>query len=204
MINIASLIIISSTFFVITASPGPATLALASTSMSSGRIVGLKFCAGLTIGLAFWGAIAATGLGSALQASNQALSFLKFLGGIYLFWLAWCSARSALINKSNKISTVDIRKSFSLGVILNLSNPQAVFAWMATLALGASDSTGTTQVIVATLVCIVLSFVVYAFYALVFSTPKVMNWYNNTKKWIDIIVAVLFTVASIALIKSAF
>lgn len=204
MINISSLLAISGTFFVITASPGPATLALASTSMSSGRIVGLKFCAGLTLGLALWGSIAATGLGTLLQASNHVLSFLKIIGGIYLLWLGWRSAKSALNHKAEKISAIDTNKSFSLGIILNISNPQAVFVWMAALAIGVSDNSGSMQVILATIICIVLSFLIYAFYAFVFSTAKVMQWYGKAQKWIDGIVAVLFTIASIALIKSAF
>lgn len=204
MINITNLLAISSTFFIITASPGPATLALASTTMSSGRNAGLRFCAGLTFGLAIWGVIAATGLGSALQTSNQTLSFIKLFGGFYLLWLAWCSAKSALSNKTDLASSINSNKSFGLGVILNLSNPQAVFVWMATLSLGASDNTSTLQVIVATVICIILSFLIYAFYALVFSIPKVMNWYNNAKKWIDTIVTILFTIAGMVLLKSAF
>lgn len=204
MTDIASLIVISGAFFVITASRGTATLALASASMSSGRVVGLKFCSGLTIGLAIGGAIAATGLGTILQTSNQALSFIKMIGGVYLLWLAWRSAKSALSKKTNKTITIDTKKSFSLGMILNLSNPQAVFAWMATLALGASASTGATQVIVATVICVIISFIVYAFYAFVFSTAKVMNSYNKARKSIDAVVACLFIIAGIALIKSAF
>ena len=82
--------------------------------------------------------IAATGLGTILQASSHVLLFLKTLGGIYLLWLAWCSAKSALSNETSKISTI------------------------------------------------------------------VMAWYNKARKWIDSTVAVLFTVAGIALIKSAF
>jgi len=62
MIDIAALLTASFAFFVVAASPGPATLAAATLSMGQGRARGMRF--GLTVGLAFWGLVAATGLGA--------------------------------------------------------------------------------------------------------------------------------------------
>ena len=44
-------------FFVVAASPGPATIAVAGVSMRSGRQTGLRFGYGLSVGLAFWGLV---------------------------------------------------------------------------------------------------------------------------------------------------
>ena len=54
------------------------------------------FGTGLACGLAFWGGVAATGLGSVLQGSAHLLMALKLLGGGYLLWLAFQSGRTAL------------------------------------------------------------------------------------------------------------
>ena len=95
MPDIANLATIAAAFFVAAASPGPATIALASQSMGAGRRAGLAFGSGLAVGLAFWGVVAAAGMGAILQASTGALTAMKLLGGAYLLWLAYGSARSA-------------------------------------------------------------------------------------------------------------
>ena len=96
MIDWTGLASIFFAFFVVAASPGPATLTVSAVSAASGRKSGLIFGTGLSIGLAFWGLVAATGLGAVLQASTHLLVAQKIAGGIYLLWLAFGSARSAL------------------------------------------------------------------------------------------------------------
>lgn len=204
MFDIASLIAIAVAFFVAAASPGPATIAVATVSMSAGRKTGLLFGTGLSVGLAFWGLVAATGLGALLQASSYALSILKLLGGAYLLWLAYKAARSAANVGKAPATPAEQRHDFRHGLLLNLSNPKAVFAWMAVLALGLDDGSGAGHVMLATGLCVVLGFLIYGFYALIFSTSGAMVIYSRTRRWIDGAVAGLFALAGIGLIRSAF
>ena len=136
MVDIVGLLSVSAAFFVVAASPGPATLAAATVSMSAGRKNGMQFGIGLSLGLAFWGLIAATGMGAVLQASTIALAALKIFGGAYLLWLAYRSFRSAQRESAEISKTHFDGKWFKRGLLLNLSNPKAVVAWIATLALG--------------------------------------------------------------------
>lgn len=53
MFDLTSLLTIAIAFFIAAASPGPATLAVATVSMHAGRKSGLLFGAGLALGLAF-------------------------------------------------------------------------------------------------------------------------------------------------------
>ncbi len=203
MVDIAGLLTVGAAFFVVAASPGPATLATATVSMSSGRQSGLIFGAGLSVGLAFWGLVAATGMGAMLQASSVTLIALKILGGVYLLWLA-CRSMCSALQKKPQISPVTSNGSwFRRGLFLNLSNPKAVLAWMATLSLGIGDNNGYWQVISATLLCVVLGFLIYSGYVLVFSTRGAMNGYVRLRRWIDGVVAGLFAVAGLSLIRSA-
>ena len=82
-------------FFVVTISPGPANIAVATVSMQHGRQKGTHFGLGLALGLALWGVVAATGLGVVLQTSAVALTVLKVVGAGYLLWLGYQSAKSA-------------------------------------------------------------------------------------------------------------
>ena len=204
MVNLVSLATVVAAFFVVAASPGPATLAVATVSMSVGRRNGLRFGVGLSVGLAFWGLIAATGLGAMLQASAHALMALKLLGGTYLLWLAYGSARSAARNGPVNAEFEGKGQWFRRGLFLNLSNPKAVLAWMATLAMGIGHESGYWQVGAATLLCIGLGFAIYTAYALAFSTSGAMGTYIKLRRRIDGVVAGLFAVSGLGLLRSAF
>ncbi len=204
MLDITSLGAVAAAFFVAVASPGPATIAVATVSMSAGRASGLRFGMGLSIGLASWGLIAATGLGAVLQASSHALAVLKVLGGAYLLGLAYGAARSAARPSAAASVVARPGSGFVRGLMLNLSNPKAVLAWMAALALGLGSGSGVWQVALATSLCIALGFAIYAGYAFVFSSPGAMGVYGKVRRWIDGAVAGLFAFAGLGLIRSAF
>lgn len=191
-------------FFVAAASPGPATLASATVSMSAGRKPGVIFGLGLSLGLAFWGIVAATGLGAILQTSAEALFILKIAGGLYLLWLAFSSARSAMHADATKPRISNYRNYLNRGLLLNLSNPKAVFAWMAVLALGLGEGSSTVHLWLATASCIATGFIIYTTYALMFSMTGVMDLYQRIQSWITGLAAALFALAGFSLLRSAF
>ncbi|WP_218044145.1 LysE family translocator [Kiloniella majae] len=213
-----SLASIGLAFFIVAVSPGPATLANATVSMSKGRKAGLIYGAGLSCGLGFWGIIAASGLGAVLQSSVYLLMILKVFGGLYLLWLAFQSARTAMKpdvekgtqspDKKDIVHNSFIRGWFIQGLILNLSNPKAVVAWMAALSVGldanANDGVWAYALIAATLMCMVIGVLVYVFYAVIFSFGGIMRGYNRCRRWINGVIAGLFTLAGFGLIRSAF
>lgn len=199
-----SLLAVAAAFFVVTAFPGPANIAVATVSMSRGRRNGLLFGAGLSFGLAFWGVVAATGMGALLQGSAEFLFLLKIAGGLYLLWLAVQSGRAALGNGGKSLESVSDGRWFVRGLLLNLSNPKAVVAWMAALSMGLGGGDGTGAVVAATSVCMALGFLNYAGYAIAFSMPGFMAGYRRFRKWVDGVAACLFAVAGIGLIRSAF
>ncbi|MCH9670566.1 MAG: LysE family translocator [Gammaproteobacteria bacterium] len=206
MIDLENLVPIALAFFVVTVSPGPANIAVATVAMSAGRRRGLLFGAGLSCGLAFWGIVAATGMGAALQRSVAVLVVLKVLGGLYLLWLAFQSARSALTRAAvtSEPSADTDGRWFARGLVLNLSNPKAVVAWMAALGMGLGADDSSTDVIAATLLCMALGFVNYAGYAMAFSMAGFMAGYRRMRRSIDAVAASLFAIAGIGLLRSAF
>lgn len=203
------LVAIFAAFFGVAVSPGPATLAVTTVSAASGRRSGMRFGAGLGLGLAFWGIVAATGLGAVLQTTRHLLAALKVAGGLYLLWLAYGSARSAM--RGNEASSPRGEGTppaegrwFIRGLVLNLSNPKAVVAWMAALSVGLGADDGLGSVAIATSGCMVIGFAIYAAYAAAFSSATVMRGYAGARHWIDGIVATLFALAGFALLRSAF
>ena len=75
-------------------SPGPAIMAIVSTSMTRGRKAGMTISLGIFAGSLTWACAAALGLATLLQTYAMALEILKVLGGIYLLYLANKAFRS--------------------------------------------------------------------------------------------------------------
>lgn len=204
MIDLTSLAVTALAFFVVAVSPGPANISNAAIAMSFGRKSSLIYGAGLSTGLIFWGVVAASGMGAVLQSSFYVLMVLKILGGAYLLWLAWQSGRSAARAGQSDPAVPNQGRWFWRGVVLNLSNPKSVIAWMAALSVGLGPEDGLASVAAATSVCILAGFANNALYSMLFSVGGMMAAYRKGRRWIDGVVAGLFAVAGLGLIKSAF
>ena len=204
MIDLTSLAVTALAFFIVAVSPGPANISNAAIAMSYGRRISLIYGVGLSCGLVFWGLIAASGMGAVLQSSLYVLMVLKVLGGLYLLWLAWQSGRSALRPDATGVSVPASGKWFWRGLVLNLSNPKSVIAWMAALSVGLGPDDGLLSVAAATLICIAAGFLNNFLYSMLFSVSGMMAGYRRFRRWIDGVVAGLFAVAGLGLIRSAF
>ena len=203
MIEAGSLSAMASAFFLIAIAPGPATLGCASVSMAHGRRAGLGFGLGLSVGLAVWGIVAAAGLGAVLVASERLLVALKLLGGVYLLWLAWQSGRRAAARDVPVRAVTGQGRWIWRGLILNLSNPKAVLAWLAVLAIGTGPNAGAATVALATAICALIGFLIYLPWIFGFSHPRIMAVYARARRWVDGVVAALFATAGLGLIRSA-
>ncbi|GLX77341.1 threonine efflux protein [Thalassotalea insulae] len=208
MIDLFSLLSIGLAFFVIAVSPGPANISNATIAMSKGRRTSLIYGAGLSTGLVFWGIIAASGMGTILQSSVYLLMALKIFGGIYLLRLAYLSGKETMKPNSVSIEMIDDKVSgkswFFRGVIMNISNPKTVIAWMAALSVGLEANDGTLSLIAGLVICMVVGFATNAMYSICFSYCGVMNWYQRASRWINGATSFLFSIAGIGLLRSAF
>ncbi|MEO1637824.1 MAG: LysE family translocator [Pseudomonadota bacterium] len=191
-------------FLIVAASPGPANIAVATIALRWGHGPAMRFGMGLGCGLALWGIVAATGLGAILQSSAIALTGLKIFGGCYLLWLAYQSARSAVTPAGQVAQPKAQDRWFLRGLILNLSNPKAAVAWMAALTMGMSPGQGYGVLIFATAVCMLIGFANYAAHAIAFSRARVMAAYAAARRWIDGVVAGVFALAGLGLLRSVF
>lgn len=204
MTSLATLAAVGVSFWIVAASPGPANLSNAAIAMRYGRRPSVIYGLGLSVALVFWGILAATGMGALLQASVGALLVMKLLGGLYLLYLAWLSARSAAQPGNAKIAEATGGRWFWRGVVLNLSNPKSVIAWMAALSMGLDPSGSPLSVVLTAAVCVVVAFLNNLAYSLIFSMGGMMAVYRRFRRWIDGVSAALFSLAGFALIRSAF
>jgi threonine/homoserine/homoserine lactone efflux protein len=68
--------------------------------------------------------------------------------------------------------------------------------------LGGND--GIVSLISGVAVCMVVGFFTNAMYSIFFSYSGVMNWYQRASRWINGVTSLLFSIAGIGLIRSAF
>src|ERR671916_362609 len=114
--------------FVLFITPGPDMSLFLAKTMAGGRRAGMAAMLGAMAGCCVHTLLAALGLSALLAASVTAFTILKIVGALYLLWLAIDAVRhgSALNLKDAAPAEVSVRRTFLLGVGINLTNPKVV------------------------------------------------------------------------------
>ncbi|WP_244634623.1 LysE family translocator [Erwinia persicina] len=189
-----------------TASPGPSNMAIMGVAMSQGRRPALMLAFGVITGSLCWALLVATGLSALLQAWAQAIVAIKIVGGIYLLWMAWKAARSAVrrgeMAAAERASPGSAFSLYRRGLLLHLGNPKAILVWTAIMSLGIRPdaAAGVLPLIVGG--CALLGIVVFSGYALLFSTAAMSRGYRRCRRAIEGVFAVFFTMAGLKLLMS--
>ncbi|NQU57956.1 MAG: LysE family translocator, partial [Rhodospirillales bacterium] len=172
MIDGVNLPLILAAAFLGAASPGPATLAIAGTSMNSGRRYGLALATGITSGSLMWSISAAFGLGALMLANAWAFEVVRYLGASYLLFLAYKSARSVLTPSSVKaqgVAVQSVRAVYTKGLMLHLTNPKAVLFFGSLFSIGVPSTSSIESLVIVIAAVGIQSALIFHGYALLFS-----------------------------------
>ena len=184
------------------ASPGPATLAIAGTSMSSGRRSGLWLATGIITGSFFWSITAALGVSAIMLANVWMFEILRYFGAAYLLFLAYKSAHSALSTKeiAARGYSGNSRTLFTKGLALHITNPKAILFFGSLYSIGVPASASAGQLAVVILAVGFQSFLVFHGYALLFSTPSMTRFYIKLRRWFEAVFALGFGLAGLKIL----
>lgn len=190
--------------FIAAVSPGPATLALAGTSMASGRRAGLALASGITTGSFVWSISAALGLGALMLANAWAFEVIRYFGVLYLLYLAYKSARSALTSKDVALKSIggNPTKLYTKGLLLHLTNPKAILFFGALYAIGVPPNATATDLTIVILAVGVQSLIMFHLYAIVFSSTIMARAYLRARRWCEGLFAVGFGVAGFKILTT--
>lgn len=205
MFDVVNLPAILAAALVTSASPGPATLAVAGTSMSAGRGHGLALAAGITTGSLCWSIAAALGLGAALMANPWVLEAMRFAGGAYFLYLAFRSARGALRAGDAPTSVMAGRtlgRTYAKGLLLHLTNPKAIFFFVALYSIGVPHGASAADLGTVIAAVGVQSFLIFHGYALLFSRPALARTYAHLRRWFDATFACAFGYAGMKVLAA--
>ena len=121
--------------FTIAAAVGPISLLVIRRTLAEGRVVGLVSGLGVATADGTYGAIAAFGLGAITDILVGGQRILGLVGGVFLLWLAWQTARTA----PTEPATTPGRRGGLAGAYLStlgltLTNPMTILSFAALFA----------------------------------------------------------------------
>lgn len=191
--------------FLATASPGPATLTIAGTSMASGRRLGLALASGVMTGSLVWSIGGALGLSALMYANAWVFEFMRYFGAAYLLYLAYRSARSAIKPDAagpKAMAVASAGKAYVKGLALHLTNPKAILFFGSLYSVGV-PSTATAADLVTIIVAVgIQSFLILHGYALLFSSAAVARGYAKLRRWFDASFALAFGYAGLKILTA--
>lgn len=201
------LLVAWSAYFIAVISPGPATMAIISASVTRGRSSGMALAMGVMTGSITWATAAALGLSAIIAGHPQALHVMKILGGLYLLWLAIQALRAAFRKGDLPVGhalgqDVSLFRLYLKGLMVHLTNPKAVFVWLALVSLGLPHDAPWYITPFFILVCFLIGTVTMNSVALFFSLPPVLAGYRKARRFIDGAMAVFFGFAAFELLMA--
>lgn len=141
--------------FTIAAAVGPISLLVIRRTLAEGRVVGLASGLGVATADGTYGAIAAFSLGAITRVLVDARPVLALVGGVFLLWLAWTTARA----EPHDPATAPARRGGLAGAYLSilgltLTNPMTILSFgalFAGLGVASDDPTGAVLITIGVL-----------------------------------------------------
>lgn len=124
----STLLLFTGACFVLFVTPGPDMSLFLAKTLQGGRMAGMAAMLGAMTGSCLHTLLAALGLSAVLAASETAFTVLKLVGGLYLAWMALDAIRngSALSLEARGPARAPLRRTYALGVGINLTNPKVI------------------------------------------------------------------------------
>lgn len=188
-----------------TGSPGPATLNIAGTAMTSGRRYALAMASGVSSGSLMWSTAAAFGLGAVMLANVWVFEVMRYFGAGYLIFLAIKSARSAL--KPGDLAAkgglyTSVKRAYASGLALHLTNPKAILFFGSLYAVGVPTQASPLTLLTIIAAVAIQSTLVFHGYALLFSSAPAVRVYLRLRRWFEGVFALAFGYAGFKILTA--
>ncbi|KEA04651.1 LysE family translocator [Rhizobium rhizogenes] len=128
MPDLSILALFAAAAVVLTATPGPDMLLIASRSVSQGRAAGFLTYAGIALGTYCHALAAALGLSQLFMTVPIAYEIVRWAGCAYLLYLAYKTIRSegSSFSPTSMLKQLSNKRIFAEGLATNLLNPKMV------------------------------------------------------------------------------
>jgi threonine/homoserine/homoserine lactone efflux protein len=175
------------TSLIVVATPGTGVLYTLAAGLSRGMRASIVAAFGCTLGIIPHMAAAILGLAALLHASALAFQILKYLGVLYLLYMAWNTLREqGGLTVEMEADSKSTRQVIVSAILINILNPKLSIFFLAFLPqfVSANDPHTLSRMLGLSTVFMLLTFVVFVGYGLcaaalrrhVISRPRVLTW----------------------------
>ena len=175
------------TSLIVVATPGTGVLYTLAAGLSRGMRASIVAAFGCTLGIIPHMAAAILGLAALLHSSALAVQILKYLGVVYLLYMAWNTLREqGLLRVETDVDARSTRQVIVSAILINILNPKLSIFFLAFLPqfVSANDPDTLSRMVGLSAVFMLLTLVVFAGYGLaaaalrrqVISRPQVLTW----------------------------
>ncbi len=165
MIEASTLLLFCVAVMALLISPGPNMAFLFSHSLSDGAKGGLAVALGISVADLVLTALTATGVTAVITAWPPSFDLLRYLGALYLLWLAVQALRQRAAVRLEDQGKIGVSTIFRAAMLNSLLNPKALLFFMVFLPQFVNPERGSIPVQIAIL-GIVLSTIALVFHAL--------------------------------------
>jgi threonine/homoserine/homoserine lactone efflux protein len=169
-------------------SPGPSVMLILSVATSRGRAPSLVTASGIACGTIILSTATVLGLASLFAQVAELMIAVRLIGAVYLAWLAWKAFRNAALDEElvlKRTATGGEWLSALNGFTLQISNPKAIFFWLAVASVGGVGNAPLPVILVFIAGAFVNSFVGHGGYALLLSSGPIRRLYLRFRRWVE-------------------
>jgi threonine/homoserine/homoserine lactone efflux protein len=175
------------TSLIVIVSPGTGVLYTLAAALSRGSRASVAAAFGCTLGILPHIAAAMLGLAAVLHTSALAFSALKWLGVIYLLFMAWQALRErGALKVERQLDARSAAKLIVTGFLINILNPKLSIFFLAFLPqfIAADESHPLARMLELSAAFMAMTFAVFVIYGLfaasvrdrIVTRPKAMTW----------------------------
>ena len=189
MIPINELLLFALASLIMVISPGPNMIYLISRSLSQGKKAGIISLLGVICGFLFHILMVSFGLTAILFAVPYAFVVVKFLGIIYLLYLAYNTVKLGdknIFSADDSLKKDTSLKLFNIGLLTNILNPKMAIFYLSFFPQFIKPEYGSVlkQSFQLGIIQVVISFVVN--FIIVISAAKMAVWFSKKPIWLRI------------------
>jgi threonine/homoserine/homoserine lactone efflux protein len=180
---------------IVTLTPGPDTLLVASHTARGGFRTGMAALLGIMTGVVWYGSLIGFGALSILVAVPALFLAVKIAGALYLAWLGAGMIWSAVKNKRDAAPAkpVDLRQPYAQGFFTNALNPKVALFYLAALPQFAGTGADAPMIGVMLLaIHAVFGLAWLSFVAFAASRARSIVWNSAVVRWLEGAVGVFF------------
>ena len=175
------------TSLIVIVSPGTGVLYTLAAALTRGSRASVAAAFGCTLGIVPHIAAAMLGLAAVLHTSALAFAALKWLGVIYLLFMAWQALRErGALQVDGRVDTRSAAKLIVTGFLINILNPKLSIFFLAFLPqfIAADEGRPVMRMLELSTAFMAMTFAVFVVYGLfaaavrdrIVTRPRVMTW----------------------------